>query len=108
MTMSLVQKCNLSQSLSESVCLPLPFSLSLFVSYIHEHTPRERQNIFISLLYAGCAHEIAGLTPRCELCGGNVYQNPTVHAINLFLDQRQTGMSLYEGNKDRNTYPGPS
>lgn len=75
--------------------------------HIHAHT--HRQNIFISSLYAGHVQpEIAGLTPRCELSRGNVYPNPTEHAINLFLDRRQTRMSLHEGNKDKNTYPGPS
>lgn len=52
--------------------------------------------------------EIAGLTPRCELYRGNVYPNPTEHAINLFLDRRQTRIPLHEGDKDGNTYPGPS
>lgn len=68
-----------------------------------------RRNLFISSLYAGCAQpEIAGLTPCCELSRGNVYPNPSEHAINLFLDRRQTRMSLHEGNKDANTYPRPS
>lgn len=63
---------------------------------------RKRQNVFISPLYAVCAQpEIAGLTPHCELHRGNVYSNPKEHAINLFLDRRQTIMSLHEGNKDR-------
>lgn len=75
---------------------------------MNTHTHTERQDIFISLLYAGCAHEIAGLTPRCELYRGNVYPNPTELAINLFLDRRHTGMSLCGGNKERNTYSGPS
>lgn len=86
-------------------------SLNLILTSTHTHTDthREEQNIFISSLYAGCAQpEIAGLTPCCELSRGNVYPNPTEHAINLFLDRRQTRMSLHKGNKDRNTYPGPS
>lgn len=90
------------------VCLsPTLLVFSLFFSLCLKHT--HTQNIFISSLYAGCAQpEIAGLTPRCELSRGNVYPNPTEHAINLFLDRRQTRMSLHEGNKDGNTYPGPS
>lgn len=98
------------------LCLPrtplvcshsLSFSLSLSLGLSHTHT--ERQSIFISPLYAGSSRPaIAGLTPRCELCGGNVYSNPAEHAINLFLDRRQTRMSLHEGNKDGNTYPGSS
>lgn len=110
MTMRFVQKCHLSLSLAVSVFLPLYlFSLSFSLSVLRTHTHTHTQNIFISSLYAGCAQpEIAGLTPRCELSRGNVYPNPTEHAINLFLDRRQTRMSLHEGNKDGKTYPGPS
>lgn len=126
-TMRLVQKCHLSQPLSVFVSLALlfpPLSLSLYFSHFmclihtwaHTHTctereaktgrkrarERKRQNVFISPLYAVCAQpEIAGLTPHCELHRGNVYSNPKEHAINLFLDRRQTIMSLHEGNKDR-------
>lgn len=127
--MRLVQKCHLSQPLSVFVSLALlfpPLSLSLYLSHFmclihtwaHTHThmhrereaktgrkrarERKRQNVFISPLYAVCAQpEIAGLTPHCELHRGNVYSNPKEHAINLFLDRRQTIMSLHEGNKDR-------
>lgn len=96
---------------SPSLCLSLPFFsfplpsfLCLIFSMFQNHTHTQRQNIFISRLYAGCAQpEIAGLTPRCELYRGNVYSNPTEHAINLFLDRRQTRMSLHEGNKDRHS-----
>lgn len=100
MTMRLVHKCHLSLSLS--VCL-LPTLLVFSLCLIHAPTHTERQNIFISPLYAGCAQpEIAGLTPRCELYSGNVYPNPIEHTINLFLGRRQTRMSLHEGDKDRN------
>lgn len=98
--------------ISTIVYFPVTLSLTLCVTYTHTHAQRgrerekekdrERQNIFISLLYAVCAQpEIAGLTPHCELHRGNVYSNPKEHAINLFLDRRQTIMSLHEGNKDR-------
>lgn len=109
-----------------SVYLPpsvLVFSLALSLALFHVHTLHatplhshartrthaERQNLFISSLYADCAQsEIAGLTPCCELSRGNVYPNPSECAINLFLDRRQTRMSLHEGNKDANAYPRPS
>ena len=113
-TMRLVQKCHLSLPVSVSVTLQLSLSLSLSLIHTSTHTQththeHRKQNVFISPLYAGRAQpEIAALTPRCELYRGNVYPNPTEHAINLFLDGRQTRMSLHEGNKDRNTYPGPS
>lgn len=91
------------------LCLLLCAVLPLSLTQTSAHTSTGRQNIFISPLYAACAlTEIAALTPRCELYRGNVYANPTVHAINLFLDRRQTRMSLHEGKKDWNTYPGPS
>lgn len=91
------------------LCFTLSVLNSLSLSLSHTHTEKEGERVFISRLYAGCTQpEIAGLTPRCELYRGNVYWNPTEHAINLFLDRRQTRMSLHEGNKGRNPNPGPS
>lgn len=90
-----------------SFCFPLfVYSLSLFVSYMHEHT--HGQDIFISRPYADSAHEIAGLTPCCKLYKGNIYPNPTEHTINLFPDRRQTRMSPCEATKDGSTFPRPS
>lgn len=99
---------------SPSLCLSLLFfsslgfflfpCLCLILSVFQPHTHTQRKHIFISCLYAGCAQpEIAGLTPCCELYRGNVYSNPTEHAINLFLNRRQTRLSLHEGNKDRHS-----
>lgn len=105
-----------------SVCVRLPpttlhvlfllHSPTVFDERTHTHTQRERErgNIFISSLYAGCAQpEIAALTPRCEPSRGNVYPNPTEHAINLFfqIEDKQECPSV-RAIKTGNTYPGPS